>query len=94
MAGPKDWAPRWWTAVKVNAGHSATGNPRRGWVIIDHRTGDMLDFVDEGYLGRAALTRTYPEAVEGPELTVTPLQYRELVSFGEDQARRHRRGEL
>lgn len=91
--GPKEWSPRWWTAVKVNAGHSTTGNPRRGWVIIDHRSGDMLDFVEEGYRGREALTRTYPEAVMGPELQVTPGQYRDLVRFGEEQAERHRRRE-
>lgn len=83
--GPKEWSPTAWLAVKVNAGHDTNGNPRRGWVTINCRKGDMVDFVDEGYQGNSGLKRQYPHAVEGPELKVTPGEYRELKKFANDK---------
>lgn len=91
-SGPHEWSPRRWVAVKINAGHDTNGNPRRGWIILDGRTGDMLDFVDEGYRGSSALSRTYPDAVICLELAVTPGQYRELRKFEREQAEKHKKG--
>jgi hypothetical protein len=79
-----DWSPQAWLAIKVNAGHDTNGNPRRGWAAINCRSGDMVDFVDEGYTGRASLTRKYPRAVEGPVFQVTPGEYRDLKKFGRE----------
>ncbi len=73
---PKDWSPGKIT-VKVNAGHDANGNPRRGWIVLQCRTGDMIDFIDEGYEGRSAL-KNHEQAARGPEIDVTPKTYREL----------------
>jgi hypothetical protein len=78
MSDPKEWSPVNALAVKLNAGHDANGNPRRGWAVIDLKTGDMVDFVDEGYRGRAALERVYPRVLLGPEFPTTPATYREL----------------
>jgi len=79
MSSPKDWSPRPQFTVKINAGHSTSGNPRRGWVVMDIRSGNVIDFVDEEYRGHSALTRRYPHAVEGVELEVVPKEYRQLL---------------
>lgn len=93
-AGPHEWSPRRWIAVKVNAGHDTNGNPRRGWIILDGKTGNMLDFVDEGYHGDSALKRAYPEAVRSVQLLVTPGEYRDLRRFERVQAQKHKKGDL
>ena len=80
-----DWSPTMHLAVKVNAGHDTNGNPRRGWVTINTRKGDMVDFLDEGYHGRSALTSECPRCVEGPEFAVTPGEYRQLNKFARDK---------
>ncbi len=78
-SGPKDWSPRPQFVVKIRAGHTVNGNPRRGWVVMNSRTGDMVDFVDEGYTGEAALRRQFPHAVHGVTLEVVPREYRDLL---------------
>ena len=64
-------------AVYVNAGNDRNGNPRRGWIIVEgglHRA-----FVDEGYVGAAALRERYPALeAHGPALIITPGQWRHL----------------
>lgn len=94
--GPRDWSPRIepLIAIKINAGLSQNGNPRKGWVIVDTRDGDRVDFVDEGYSGDAGLERVYPGIVMFEWLNVTPAEYRENLKFGREQAERHRRGEI
>lgn len=94
--GPREWSPRWnrWVAIKINAGHDTNGNPRRGWLIVDAMSGNQIDFVDEGYRGWAGLKHDYPDVVEGPELVVTPGEYRDQVRFGREQAEKHKRGEI
>jgi hypothetical protein len=70
------------TAVKVNAGNDANGNPRRGWIILETRDGyPVVDrFVDEGYLGARAVTAAgYPrELADAPELEIAGREYRKL----------------
>lgn len=79
MASVKDWSPHHRPlAIKLNAGNDRNGNPRRGWAIVDPKTGDLVDFVDEGYRGWGALKEAYPDAVQGPEFPTTPGVYREL----------------
>lgn len=80
-----DWSPNMRLAVKINAGHDTNGNPRRGWSTINPRTGDMVDFVDEGYKGGSALKSECPKCVEGPEFKVTPGEYRDLRKFANDK---------
>ncbi len=64
--------------VKLNAGHDRNGNPRRGWAIVNSETGDLVDFVDEGYRGWKALKLAYPDAIPGPEFPTTAGTYRDL----------------
>lgn len=45
-------------AIYINAGNDKNGNPRRGWLIAAD-DGEITDFVNEGYEGRAALRRAY-----------------------------------
>lgn len=86
--GPKDWSPTMNLAIKVNAGHDINGNPRRGWMITSCRKGTMEDFVDEGYHGVSILRREHPRAVEGPELRVTPGEYRDLKKFAREKSKK------
>jgi hypothetical protein len=46
------------TAVYLVAPNDSNGNPRRGWSIYSATS--ILDFVEEGYAGRAALRKAYP----------------------------------
>jgi hypothetical protein len=64
---------------KVNAGNDTNGNPRRGWVILSSRTGELEGFVDEGYRGTGALdVRGHKEVPGNLEIEVKPSVYREL----------------
>ena len=65
-------------AIYIDAGHSTNGNPRRGWIITDD-SGSFIDFVDEGYEGKAALSRAgYAEYPPTPRIEVAAKVYREL----------------
>jgi hypothetical protein len=92
--GPKEWSPTAWLAIKVNAGHDVNGNPRRGWVMTNCRNGSMVDFVDEGYHGDSYLERDYPHAVKGPNLKVTPGEYRDLKKFAREKDKSKKKPEL
>jgi hypothetical protein len=72
--------------IKINAGHDPSGNPQRGWAVVDAESGDLVDFVDEGYQGRAVLKAAYPEASEGPEFHVPKSEYRELKRFAKERS--------
>lgn len=91
--GPKDWSPTMRLAIKVNAGYDVNGNPRRGWMITSCQKGEMIDFVDEGYHGSSILTKEHPRAVQGPELEVTPREYRDLKRAARDIAQEKAKSE-
>lgn len=67
-------------AIKIDAGHSRNGNPQRGWIIADD-DGDLINFVDKGYQGSAALkTSSYGSVTPTQEaIEVTPGTYRKLL---------------
>jgi hypothetical protein len=70
-------------AIYLATTNDRNGNPRRGWLIVETTTGASVEFVDEGYLGHAALVKRY-----GPNtgarlaqtavgrINVTPGEYR------------------
>lgn len=67
------------TAIKLAAGHTASGNPRRVYVLLD-RFGAIVATVDEGYEGWHAVKRAgFPNAVFGPTFSTTGPEYRELT---------------
>ena len=66
-------------AVYVNAGNDTNGNPRRGWAVHDVITATIVEFIDEGYNGRAELRKKYGEIAETGRFDITPRQYRELL---------------
>ena len=92
--GPREWSPRTTLAIYMNAGHTTNGNPRRGWLIVEPRSGEWIDFVDEGYAGNASLTNNYPHATATQRMDITPGQYREFLRFAREQAARHKKGEI
>lgn len=94
QTGHSGASPRRWIAIKVDAGHTTNGNPRRGWAVINTRQGELVDFVDEGYQGISALMRAYPDAVEALQLEVAPKEYRDLLKFAREQEEKHKRGEI
>jgi hypothetical protein len=79
------------SAIKINAGNDANGNPRRGWVILNTAEGytACVDFCDEGYHGSAAVTdRGYPRSLaEAPEFNVPVSEYRQMLRLAEDPVR-------
>ena len=65
-------------AVHVNAMNNSSGNPRRGWIVYDTQ-GRKLGFVDEGYSGKAALTKAFPKArATWGWIGITPKEYGSL----------------
>lgn len=65
-------------AIHIDAGNDRNGNPKRGWIITDDR-GDFIDFVDEGYGGRASLGQAGYGDVSGTARIEVPSHvYREF----------------
>ena len=64
-------------AIYIDAGHTTSGNPKRGW-IITNPDGNFIDVVDEGYLGRAALTEAGYDCASTPRLEVANSVYQDL----------------
>ncbi len=67
--------------IYLNAGNDRNGNPRRGWAITDVESGDIIDFVDEGYRGVGAFNRAYPDVTATGRIMTTPGEYREMKKF-------------
>ena len=65
-------------AIRLDAPNDNNGNPRRVWVVIDSKTGDIIDTIDEEYMGIGPLRQKYPDAVEGPRFATTPHEYRAM----------------
>ena len=75
-------------AIRIATENDANGNPRRGWFIADDH-GDIVDYVDEGYMGTGALAEAgYPDSVRtSAKISVKPSVYREAVQALEDVGR-------
>jgi hypothetical protein len=76
------------SSFKINAKNDPSGNPRRGWVILNTQDGytAVVDFCDEGYMGSAAVTeRGYPRSLaEAPEFLVPYSEYRQMLQRAKD----------
>jgi hypothetical protein len=72
-------------AIKLDAGNDTNGNPRRVFVIIDRKSGNMIDAIDEGYGGRQSLLDVYPNAIEGPTYVTTPRQYHSTIRWARNE---------
>ena len=72
-------------AIRLNAGNDSNGNPRRIFVVINPCTDDIVDSIDEGYIGTSGLFKKYPSVnYTGTTIDTSPSQYRELKKqFGE-----------
>ncbi len=68
--------------VRVQAKNDSNGNPRRGWIQFSP-SGDFIQFIDEGYLGRGAIA-TLVEKGEADTIAITiePSEYRRLWTTG------------
>lgn len=69
-------------AISLKAGHDINGNPRRVWVVLDG--GEVVDAIDEGYLGAAAVLGKYPNAILGPRFETTLKEYKSLLRLYKD----------
>lgn len=65
--------------IRVIAQNTTSGNPRRGWVLVDQK-GNFRTFIDEGYYGSEPIEE-YKKIgeTETISLNITPKQYNELV---------------
>lgn len=79
----------------VDAGNNASGNPRRGWIVLtDDTIRQRRHFVDEGYEGPAALRRYgfTPEECADIEnraihIAIIPREYLRLKRTASKEAR-------
>ncbi len=62
--------------VKICAVNDRNGNPQRGWLVSDAKTGQTIAFCDEGYSGRSAVSVPFPNAIDIGEIAVTPGEYK------------------
>lgn len=68
--------------IKVNAENTTTGNPRRGWILVDDN-GNFKGFYDEGYDdgGEELQELRKTHALAFPSLNITPKEYKRLKSL-------------
>jgi len=70
-------------AVYIATTNDTNGNPRRGWIVFGER-GSVKGFVDEGYLGSAALAEAGWGSIErtAQRINVTPGEFRAWKKTG------------
>lgn len=66
--------------IKINTDNDTSGNPRRGWLRTTS-AGQVLGWIEEGYLGRGAIDG-YDDG-ESPAIYVKPKEYKRLKHWGE-----------
>ena len=65
--------------IRVVAQNNASGNPRRGWVLVNDN-GNYVAFIDEGYFGSQAIEQFVKTGEkETITLNITPKQYNDLI---------------
>ena len=67
--------------IKINTDNDTSGNPRRGWLRTT-ASGQVLGWIEEGYLGRGAIDG-YDDG-ESPTIYVKPREYKRLSKWGND----------
>lgn len=80
MAGEMRWSHLARFYISLNAGHDTNGNPRRVYVVFDG-DGQVMDVIDEGYSGQAAVIGIYPGIQGGARFDTTPTEYRRLLKW-------------
>lgn len=69
-------------AVKLSTKNDTNGNPRRLWIVTAIGDGEnapkseRVGIIIEGYEGRSALLKSFPNAIEMQEIEVQPTEYR------------------
>ena len=60
-------------ATYFAAPNTPSGNPNRGWMVIDLKSRNEVEFVDEGYYGSTYIYKKYPKisVVPGFRIEVT-----------------------
>lgn len=65
--------------IKIATDNDTNGNPRRGW-LRTNASGQVLGWIEEGYLGRGAIDG-YDDG-ESPTIYVKPREYKRLSKWG------------
>lgn len=72
-------------AIYIDAGRDRNGNAKRGWLITD-QDGAFTDFIDEGSMGRAALTHGgYGNVPSTQRIEVAKSVYRDAYHHAYDK---------
>jgi hypothetical protein len=66
--------------VKIATTNDTNGNPRRGWLRLT-AGGQVLGWIEEGYLGRGAI-EGYDDA-ESPTIYVSAKEYKRFKNWGQ-----------
>ena len=67
--------------VKVAAPNTPSGNPQRGWIVMN-KEGRLITFIEEHYDGYQALTNRFPNATLGPVIETKASEYHGWVRAG------------
>lgn len=65
--------------IRIATDNDTNGNPRRGWLRTTS-AGQVLGWIEEGYLGRGAIDG-YDDG-ESPTIYVKPREYKRLSKWG------------
>lgn len=69
--------------VRVKTKNDTNGNPRRGWIQFAE-DGSLLQFIDEGYQGRGAISELVMNGeADTIALTIEPSEYKRLKKLKE-----------
>jgi len=70
--------------VRVQAKNDVNGNPRRGWIQFSS-SGDFVQFVDEGYQGRGAISTLVMEGeADTIAITIESSEYKRFKKQSND----------
>ena len=65
--------------IKLMADSDRNGNPQRGWLVMT-RAGELLCFIDDGFVGWAGVRAKFPNAKEAMvTIPVSAAVYRRAI---------------
>jgi len=66
-------------ALLLDAGHDASGNPQRCFLVLTD-TGGIHDVIEQGYSGLRCLKDKYPGVPLGIEIKIPLVEYQEFLT--------------
>ena len=66
--------------LHLKAASDNNGNPRRLFMVLD-ANGNIQAVIDQGYNGSREVDKRFPDAKEGPMISITVSEYNPLLNW-------------